>query len=66
MNRNRNHYSFNLRNNQRVDNNVTKQFRELQNSIEHTKYITEEITDAQGLEQLINRVIITYMETPCI
>ena len=46
--------TFDLRNNiynQRVDNNVTKQFREIQNSIEKTEYITDEITDAQGIER---------------
>ena len=42
--------------NQRVDNNVTKQFKEIHNSVKHepakvdTSYITDTITDAQGLE----------------
>ena len=40
--------------NQRVDNNVTKQFKEIHNSVKHepakvdTSYITDTITDAQG------------------
>ena len=58
LNRKRKHNSFNLRNyiyNQRVDNDVTKQFREIhntiQNPINNTEYITDEITDAQGLER---------------
>ena len=42
--------------NQRVENNVTKQFKEIHNSVKHepakvdTSYITDTITDAQGLE----------------
>ena len=46
--------SFNVWNNiynQRVDNNVTKKFRELHNSVNNTEYSTDEITDAQGLER---------------
>ena len=52
--RKRKRNSLNLRNNiytQRVDNNVTKQFREIHNPIKNTNYITDEITDAQGLEK---------------
>ena len=37
--------------NQRVDNNVTKQFRNMHNSSKNTEYNTDEITDAQGLER---------------
>ena len=37
--------------NQRVDNNVTKQFRNMHNSSKKTEYITDEITDVQGLER---------------
>ena len=54
MKRKRKHNSFNLRNdiyNQRVDNNVTKQFRERHNPTNNTEYITDEITDSQGLER---------------
>ena len=51
--------SFNLRNDiyiPRVDNNVTKQFGEIHNSIQNnpiknTEYTTYEITDAQGSER---------------
>ena len=51
--------SLNLRNNiytQRVDNNVTKQFREIHkpmnnNPLQNTEHITDEIADAQGLER---------------
>ena len=53
-NRTRKHNSFNLRDNtydQRVDINVTKQFREIHNPIQNTEHITDEITDAQGLER---------------
>ena len=45
------HHSFdNIRPNiynQRVDNNITKQFKQLHNN----EYITDKITDAQGLER---------------
>ena len=54
LNRKRKQNSLNLRTNiynQRVGNNVTKQFREIQNPIKNIKYITGEITDAQGLER---------------
>ena len=54
LNRKREHDSVNLRNNiynQRVDNNVTKQFRGIHNPIQNTEYITNEITVAQGLER---------------
>ena len=54
LNRKRKKNWFSLRNsvyNQRVDNNVTKQFREIHDSIKNTDYITDEITDAQGLER---------------
>jgi hypothetical protein len=37
--------------NQRVDNNITKQFREIHNSFKNHEYITDEITDADGLER---------------
>jgi hypothetical protein len=37
--------------NQRVDNNVTKQFREIHSQKENNEYITDTITDAQGLER---------------
>ena len=46
--------SLNLRNNicnQRVDNNVTKKFKENHIPVNNTEYITYEITDAQGLER---------------
>ena len=57
--RKRKRNSLNLRNNiytQRVDNNLTKQFKEIHNPMENnpiknTEYITDEITDAQGLER---------------
>ena len=69
MNRKRKRNYFNLGNNiynQRVDNNVTKQFREIHNPIQNTDYITDEITDAQGLERAYNTVIITHTVTQCI
>ena len=37
--------------NQRVDNNVTKQFKNIHNSLKNPEYITDEITDAQGLDR---------------
>ena len=46
--------SINLRNNicnQGVDSNVPKRFRETHNPAQNTEYITDEITDAQGLER---------------
>ena len=46
LNRKRKQNSFNLRNNiynQRVDNNVTKQFKEIHNQIKGTEYTTDEI-----------------------
>ena len=55
LNRKRKQNSFNLRNNmynQRVDNNVTRQFREIHNPIKNAEYITDEITDAQGLQRV--------------
>ena len=54
LNRKRKQNSFNLRTNiynQRGDNHVTKQFREVHNPIKKTEYITYEIADAQGLER---------------
>lgn len=37
--------------NKRVDNNVTKQFRNIHNSLNNNEYITDVITDADGLER---------------
>ena len=54
LNRKSKNNSFDLRNNiynQRVDNNETRQFREIHNPIKNTEHITYEITDAQGLER---------------
>ena len=52
--RKRKRNSLNLGNNiytQRVDNNMTKQFKEIHNFITNTEYITNSITNAQGLEK---------------
>jgi len=54
LNRTRKHNSFNLRNNmydKKVENSVTKQFRDIHNPMKNTEYITDAITDAQGLER---------------
>ena len=54
LNRTRKHNSFSSRNNiynQRVDNNATRRFKEIHNPIKNTEYITDEITDDQGLER---------------
>ena len=48
------HSFYNLRNNiynQRVDNNLSKQFKEVHNPIEKTEYINDTITDEQGLDK---------------
>ena len=54
LDRKRKNSSFNLTsniNNQRIDNTAARQFRQTHNPIKNTEYITDEITDAQGLER---------------